>query len=709
MSSSALSIDTNDDKNVARDELPPSPSPKTNGSVTISEPTLLEEMMETVALSMLVFLLADVRLMSQTGRISLPFEWIAVDSDYLPRYNKERLAGLVNSDTSSSRSTNKKDAQDSSFAIPEECRNEGLSTAQIMACLLLELEKSVKSSREAKERAKKGNSEFSPTQRSGVDLGLKHDEFAHFAPDPTAPKEKEGMHSLLRVYAEMIGRDLNTLVPHIEARRSALNLVNSSRQHNRHESSGRAGSVPLSPVAEEGSENESEEGNEPDEAPFGKIEFGGRAARRLSQLRFENPVKQENLQRINERRKELRQGIVMNQAERSEIAFQEVTDAVFNMTDPQMSRRLHESIKKCGGFEDERVSLDPSQVRIIMEKAVASRTYKRLDFMSQFFRKGTLSNALAQGKARVVYFNDWFPLKDLTYALAVDASKKRVYVVFRGAITSQDWKKAFNFQLQKVPNPIKGDDLPKKVHIYAGFFSYLFRRRKDTGTTKYDEIASLAHYYGMTKIGEDYNLVVCGHSLGASLSTVFSFHASAEEQFTKNGPIKVFTFGSPYVGGHDFADMFRFQEMNGKIEYARFYNHNDIFAHIPIYPFPTSRGSKYRHVGIGVRVKPAPKLFPRFRTWKPHIFYVGNEKPLKSFLRGYCNSALLNTTWPHKMPTMHTLAELIHRLMEGKEYLDQKDGTDSNAFDNEALEMFLYPLSKLYQFLDEEDFKTAHA
>ena len=47
--------------------------------------------------------------------------------------------------------------------------------------------------------------------------------------------------------------------------------------------------------------------------------------------------------------------------------------------------------------------------------------------------------------------------------------------------------------------------------------------------------------------------------------------------------------------------------------------------------------------------------------------------------------------------------------MEGKEFLDQKDGTDSDAFDNEALEMFKYPISKLYLFLDEEDFKTAHA
>jgi len=680
-------------------------SPRANNR--IAEPTLLEEMMETMALSMLVFLLADVRLMSQTGRISLPFEWIAVDSDYLPRHNKARLAGLVGEkqDDGKEPQDSQQSASDYSFAIPPECQNEGLSTAQIMACLLLELEKSVKSGREAKERAKKGSDQLSSTQGSAVDLGLKYDEFTHFAPDPTAPREKEGMHSLLRVYAEMIGRDLNAVVPHIEARRSALNLVNSSQQSTQASKPPRP--VPLSPVAEElGDEDDDKDDNE--ESIFGSVEFGDRAARRLNQLRMSKTVKQDKLRRINE----LRKGVVMDKAVRGELAFQEVTDAVFNMadTDPMMSRRLRHSIVKCGGsIEESTVSLEPDQVRRIMEKAVASRVYKRLDFMSQFFREGTLSHVLAKGSAKIVYFNDWFPLKELTYSLAVDVSKKRVYVVFRGAITHQDWNKAFNFKLRSVPNPINGESHPKKVHIYAGFYSYLFRVRKDTGTTKYHEIASLAHHYGIDKIGEDYSLVVCGHSLGAALSTVFSFHASAEERFTKNGPVKVFTFGSPYIGGHDFADMFRHQEMNGKIHYARFYNHNDIFAHVPIYPLPTARGSKYRHVGIGVRVRPAPKILQSLRKWKPHIFYVGDESPFKSFVRGYCNSALLNTTWPWRMPKMHNLAELIHRLMEGKEFLDERDGTDRDPFDNEALEMFTLPISQLYEFLDEEDFKTARA
>ena len=574
-------------------------SPNVSDSQTAAEPTLLEEMLEAMSLSMLVFLLADVRLMSQTGRISLPFEWIAVDSDYLPRYSKARLAGL-----------------DSSFEVPPECQNEGLSTAQIMACLLLELEKSVKSTREAKERAKKVSD---ATQRSAIDLGLKHDEFTHFEPDPTAPPEKENMHSLLRVYAEMIGRDLNALVPHIEARRSVLSLVGSSRQS---ALSSQPKPPPLSPIAEEGSDvDDTNEASEVDEQFFGKIEFGERAAKRLDQLRFSRPaISQEKLQgRINEMRK----GVVMDKEARTQKAFQEVTDAVFKMADadPMMSRRLHNSIINCGGMEEGTVSLDPDQVRQIMEKAVASRVYKRLDFMSQFFRKGTISHVLSKGSAKIVYFNDWFPLKEMTYSIAVDVSKKRVYVVFRGAITNQDWKKAFNFKLKPVPNPIKGESHPKKIHIYAGFYSYLFRVRKDTGTTKYHEIASLAQQYGIEKIGEDYSLVVCGHSLGAALSTVFAFHVSAEEQFTQNGPVKIFTFGSPYVGGHDFGDMFRYQEIQKKLQYARFFNHNGMFIYFfnilaYIFAIPSSyltKSSCFQTPQI------SSHIFPFIRSQQPEV------------------------------------------------------------------------------------------
>lgn len=173
--------------------------------------------------------------------------------------------------------------------------------------------------------------------------------------------------------------------------------------------------------------------------------------------------------------------------------------------------------------------------------------------------------------------------KDLTYAICVDPPKKRVLVVFRGAITRQDWSRAFESRnFRQVSNPIDEDykDKANTINVSSGFYQYLFRRRKDTGTCKYDEISSIACKYGTEMIGEDFTLFCTGHSLGGALSTMFSFFASADDRFTRNGPVKVFNFGSPYVGGREFQIAFQHQEKRKKIQYARFFNHNDIGEYI---------------------------------------------------------------------------------------------------------------------------------
>lgn len=142
--------------------------------------------------------------------------------------------------------------------------------------------------------------------------------------------------------------------------------------------------------------------------------------------------------------------------------------------------------------------------------------------------------------------NDWYPLKDLTYCIAVNEDMKRVLVVFRGAITSTDWSRAVQSRnFCDVANPIEEDYEGKTdtINMAIGFYQYLFRIRKDTGTKKYDEIANLAYKYGKERIGEEFQLVVNGHSLGGALSTVFSFFASADDRFTKMGPVKCFNFG----------------------------------------------------------------------------------------------------------------------------------------------------------------------
>ncbi len=149
-------------------------------------------------------------------------------------------------------------------------------------------------------------------------------------------------------------------------------------------------------------------------------------------------------------------------------------------------------------------------------------------------------------------------------------------VVFRGAITTADWKHTRDFNFFKAPNPIEENFQGKKEYItfHSGFYNYIFRRRKDTNTTKYDEIVNKVIELA-AMLGEDSEIVVTGFSLGAALATIFGFYGSADARLTKKGPIKMYTYGSPYVGGPSFAKSFRHQELNNKIRYANIFNPDD--------------------------------------------------------------------------------------------------------------------------------------
>mmetsp|Transcript_6367 Transcript_6367/g.9002 ORF Transcript_6367/g.9002 Transcript_6367/m.9002 type:complete len:649 (+) Transcript_6367:3-1949(+) len=325
------------------------------------------------------------------------------------------------------------------------------------------------------------------------------------------------------------------------------------------------------------------------------------------------------------------------------------------------------------GEDADRV-LTPDEVKKIMERAVTSRVYGDLNFMADFFKPGTVSRLMAQSKSRVVWLNDWYPIKDLVYAISVDKEKKRVQVVFRGAITQADWHHAYDLRLRVVPNPVKRhfQGRRKTIEVYHGFYRYLFRPRKDTGgSTKYDEICSKVHKYGMGKIGSDYEVVAVGFSLGAALATLFGLYASTDERFTNVAPIKMFTFGSPMVGGHSFADSFRHQELTGKLQYARFINARDSVAHFPLNLIPSKRGSTYVHVGVEIWVPRRMLTFSYCQSYLPKIHYPPKEGWIKSYWRALRTSGLFNMPWPWRIKIVHSLDEHKRRLNRAKGACDK--------------------------------------
>ena len=82
--------------------------------------------------------------------------------------------------------------------------------------------------------------------------------------------------------------------------------------------------------------------------------------------------------------------------------------------------------------------------------------------------------------------------------------------------------------------------------------------------------------YGNKLIGSEFSVAVNGYSLGGALSLLFGFFASTDNRFTRNGPVRIFTYGMPLMAGNSFADAFRHQEMMRKVQHARFYNSSDI-------------------------------------------------------------------------------------------------------------------------------------
>jgi len=325
------------------------------------------------------------------------------------------------------------------------------------------------------------------------------------------------------------------------------------------------------------------------------------------------------------------------------------------------------------GEDADRV-LTPDEIKKIMERAVTSRVYGDLNFMADFFRPGTVSRLMAESKSRVVWLNDWYPIKDLVYAISFDKEKKRVQVVFRGAITQADWNHAYDLRLRVVANPVKQDfkGRRKTIEVYHGFYRYLFRPRKDSGgSTKYDEICSKVHKYGMEKIGADYEVVTIGFSLGGALSTLFGLYASTDNRFTNAAPIKMFTFGSPMVGGHAFADSFRHQEKTGKLQYARFINARDSVAHFPLNLIPSRRGSKFVHVGVEIWVPRKFLTLSCLQSHLPAIHYPPKEGWVKSYWRALRTSGLFNMPWPWRIKIVHSLDEHKRRLLRAKRACDK--------------------------------------
>lgn len=772
---------------------PPSPSGDPHSR------TLLEEIREVLAQSYLIFLMADLRLMSGTGRICTRYEHLAIDSDVYPKNTAAQLACMVLPSNKSGEEDEKREEKMYSFdtdrftmvARGPDQPTKSLSPANIMAILLLEIRDTFADAAGFDEGSEVGQAIINYRENKALRRDL-----------------EDTMTSLLRAYARMISEDLVTEIPSVRRRRMSMthsgNLTFSGTNPspmpqltktpsvasmNDSQLNIHASSIGLTSIQEETSRElksstpklhkdsikkyviedntaeqqtetslkssmkpagtaasikeeelfpESEESVDikPDHMAKSKTE----ESLELEDLRLEsvdstatdeenssnskknaikrslvtspqNPfssVRREQLaHQVNQRKEQLaeeakhfaaamkqkRQTMVQEINERvdpnhernAQKEFQELTHALFEEGGENM-----QVMSSLGG------NVHPGEMLNVLRSAIETRNDGQLQFLSRIFKEGSVSQLLAESHSRLVWMNDWYPLKDLTYAIAVDTRLKRVLVVFRGAITAQDWRTVMHYSMETIPNPVQEDFEGKKdkIRVFSGFYEYLFRQRKDTGTTKYSEIASLAHKYGLEKIGDDYKLFVTGHSLGGALTNFFCFFASTEERFTRNGPVQAIAFAGPYCGGHSFADSFRYQERKKKLQFIRVANDSDMVPRLPMNFRIGRRGCRWRHVGIGVTMPSIPWI----GKWKPLMHYYGKEKSwFGSTVHGYKRNFLFHTPLlrPWTIARMHTLFELQDRLMYGE--MQSNPGGDFTLLNQ--------TMDELYKGLEEEGFQ----
>ena len=164
--------------------------------------TIIDEAQECLAQSLLMFLFADLRMLSATGRINTKFETLCVDSDVAPRCTSSEIA------------------QCSPPILPRHC--EGISPSQIMAILIVELRHEVLAQRKrAKAQLRKRQEErgwgpiLSAEENDDNKSDDEDDDDAGVLNKLTDRKRRKAfeseIHQQIRLYNDMLASDLKGL------------------------------------------------------------------------------------------------------------------------------------------------------------------------------------------------------------------------------------------------------------------------------------------------------------------------------------------------------------------------------------------------------------------------------------------------------------------------------------------------------------------
>lgn len=175
----------------------------------------------------------------------------------------------------------------------------------------------------------------------------------------------------------------------------------------------------------------------------------------------------------------------------------------------------------------------------------------------------------------------------------VATKDKTIYIVFRGSSSKKDFQN--DASVDKVPFVEKGE----KVHI--GF-------KTCWDAVKDDVCKSLD--IALKNLGQEQaidNIVICGHSLGAAISTLCAYEIY---KIYKSNKIICCNIGSPRVGNKTFATNFN----SSPIECLRIVHNNDVVTRSPIFG--------YQHVDVQLRIDDEGKVKKFMIDWERAWSYL---------------------------------------------------------------------------------------
>ena len=379
--------------------------------------SIFQEAEEFLVQCHLIFLYADLRLLSATGRLNTKFETLYIESDKIQKIHSSTLSGTGE--------------------LMQTDHLLGISPAQIMAILMIELRKEVQHNKEGGKKAKQ----------------WKEKSFFSILTDSSSRKKhEEDMASRLLFYNRMIGKDLKEKIePHIISpprleRKSSSTSINIESTH-----------FSLAPKSGNEIDKQTDVGSpifSEDETPhsnqrpqkrmtsfFNQMfnnssEFEKRKSLSLSWSENEaadangtskviqnyinsinkkehNQLGQDSNILLDENKKkkdnEHRMQQIMTQA-LQRLQYGPDAQEFFLRQEAQNVGDAFFDLAKGGIVNYVDKAMTEDELLDMIQKAVDSRLDHSLDFMSGFFKEGSMCEAMYKSTANVFWINDWYPL-----------------------------------------------------------------------------------------------------------------------------------------------------------------------------------------------------------------------------------------------------------------------------------------------------------